>query len=134
MTTRRRLLLFGVLAGLLAMAASNWLFWPRTAITRENAAHIREGMTRQEVEAILGGPQRIEVAGTVTTTGSGTSRRVHVLKPGVYREMPFWVSAEAWILVSFDENQRVCAGGIECRSVVCDAETPLDKMRRWLRL
>jgi hypothetical protein len=56
MTTRRRVLLFGLLAGLLALGAGVWLLWPRTAITRENAAKIRDGMTLTEVEAILGGP------------------------------------------------------------------------------
>jgi hypothetical protein len=134
MTTRRRLLLFGLLAGLLAMAAGVWLLWPRTAITRENAARIQEGMTRQEVESILGGPQRVEVGGKTMTGGSGTSRVVHVMKPGVYAEFPFWVSVEAWIVVSFDENERVRAGGVECRSVVRNEESPLDKLRRWLRL
>ena len=59
MTTRRRLMLFGLLAGLLALGAGGWLLWPRTsAITRENAAKIKAGMSLAEVEAILGGPAR----------------------------------------------------------------------------
>src|SRR5260370_13873313 len=117
--SRRRLLVFGLFVGLVAMVAGVWLLWPRTAITRVNAAQIQEGMTRQKVEEILGGPMRIEVAGTVRTEGPGTSRAIHVLKPQVLPpEHPFWVSAEAWILVAFDENEPVRARGVECRHVL----------------
>jgi hypothetical protein len=57
----RRLLLFGLPAGLLLLAVVGaWLVWPRTAITRENAAKIQPGTTLAEVEAILGGPARDE--------------------------------------------------------------------------
>jgi hypothetical protein len=40
-----------------------WVLWPRTAITRENYERIHVGMTRAEVEAILGGPARDETGG-----------------------------------------------------------------------
>jgi hypothetical protein len=60
MTTRRRLLLFGMLAGLLVLGAGVWLFWPRPGITRENAAKIQPGMTIWQVEHLLGGPARDE--------------------------------------------------------------------------
>jgi hypothetical protein len=54
---RRRLLLFGLAAGLIVLAVGNWLLRPRpTAITEENYGAIRVGMTLEEVEAILGGP------------------------------------------------------------------------------
>jgi hypothetical protein len=33
--TRRRLLLFGLLAAVIVLGVGVWLFWPRTAITRE---------------------------------------------------------------------------------------------------
>jgi hypothetical protein len=56
MTRRtRRLLLFGLPAALLASAIAAALLWPRTAITRENAARIQVGMTLTQVEAILAG-------------------------------------------------------------------------------
>jgi hypothetical protein len=60
MTTRRRLLVFGLLATVTGLSVGgSWLLWlrPTTAITRENAAKIKEGMTLAEVEAILG-PER----------------------------------------------------------------------------
>ena len=62
MTTRRRLLLFGLLAGLLALGTGVWLLWPRpSAITSENAAKIQVGMTLAEVEVILGARARREL-------------------------------------------------------------------------
>ena len=63
MTTRRRLLVFGLLAGLLVLGAGFWLLWPRTAITLENAAKVRPAMTLDEVEFILGGPPRSDETG-----------------------------------------------------------------------
>jgi outer membrane protein assembly factor BamE (lipoprotein component of BamABCDE complex) len=54
---RRRYLLFGLLAAMIALVAGTCFLWPRTsAITEENYAKIRVGMTREEVEAVLGGP------------------------------------------------------------------------------
>jgi outer membrane protein assembly factor BamE (lipoprotein component of BamABCDE complex) len=63
--TRRRLLLFALIAVAVVLAVGVWLLWPRTAITRENAAKIQAGMTLAEVEAILGGPARDEMTGRV---------------------------------------------------------------------
>src|SRR5205807_859455 len=40
-----------------------WFFWPQTRITRISAASIREGMTLEQVEGILGGPARDERTG-----------------------------------------------------------------------
>jgi hypothetical protein len=71
MTRRtRRLLLFGLPAGLVAAMLAVWLLWPRTAITRENADKIRMGMTLAEVETILGGRARNEATGTLSFTRS----------------------------------------------------------------
>lgn len=66
MTTRRRLLLFALLGGLLALGIFAVL-WPRSAINRTNAAKIHKGMTLEEVETILGGPARNEASGPVAT-------------------------------------------------------------------
>jgi hypothetical protein len=60
MTTRHRLLLPSLLACLAMLAV---VLWPRTAITRENAAKIQAGMTLPEVAALLGGPARDEGMG-----------------------------------------------------------------------
>jgi hypothetical protein len=63
MTARRRLLVFGLLATLTGLGVGGWLLWPRTAITRENAARIQNATTMADVEAILGGPARDERTG-----------------------------------------------------------------------
>ena len=61
---RRRVLLLGSAAVVVVgLAIGVWTLWPRTAITEENAAKLRPGMTLAEVEAILGGPARIETTG-----------------------------------------------------------------------
>jgi hypothetical protein len=55
MHRRKLLVALGGLAVLVAVGA--FVVWPRAdRITRENYDRIREGMTRAEVEAILGGP------------------------------------------------------------------------------
>src|SRR5947209_1331884 len=57
MTKRpRRLLVLAVLSTAASLAVGVWWVWPRTAITRENAARIEKAMTLAEVAAILGGP------------------------------------------------------------------------------
>jgi hypothetical protein len=67
MRVRRRLfIVLGLLACLLLAGCVAWLLWPRTAITRENAVLIRQGMTVPEVEAILVGPARDETTGPCT--------------------------------------------------------------------
>jgi hypothetical protein len=57
MTRRtRRLLLLALPAGLAVALVAAWLHWPRpSAITRENAAKIRAGMTLAEAENSPGG-------------------------------------------------------------------------------
>jgi hypothetical protein len=54
---RRRIFLFGLLAGVVAMGIGGWLLrsQPRSVITRENAAKLHVGMTLAEVETIRDG-------------------------------------------------------------------------------
>jgi hypothetical protein len=53
----RRRKLLGSLLGLAVVAVGAFVLWPRKdRITRENYERIREGMSRVEVEAILGPP------------------------------------------------------------------------------
>jgi outer membrane protein assembly factor BamE (lipoprotein component of BamABCDE complex) len=60
---RRRLLLALALLTCVLAGGVAWLLLAReTAITRENAAKIENGMTQAEVEAILGGPARNDAA------------------------------------------------------------------------
>jgi hypothetical protein len=128
MTTRRRLLMFGLLAGLLMLGVRGWVLWPRTttAITRESAARIQENMTLAEVEAILGGPEREETTGPLEELGAGDpvgNRDAIVLRT--------WRSDFVYILVGFDEDHCVAS-----RSIFYTRRAPeslLDMLRRWLR-
>jgi hypothetical protein len=52
---RRRLLLGAGALALLGLAAWTWLLVPPDPISPEGAARIREGMTIEEVEGVLGG-------------------------------------------------------------------------------
>jgi hypothetical protein len=54
--TRRRVLLCGMLTGLVLFGAGAWLLRPRTALNLENAAKIQIGITLAAVEAVVGVP------------------------------------------------------------------------------
>src|SRR5437868_999234 len=97
--TRRRLLLLALPVALVLLGVGAWVLWPRTAITVENGDRIREGMTRAEVESILGGPERIEATGPVKY-GNGAAERTHA-QPGM------WMSDHALILMHFDDAGQV---------------------------
>ncbi len=54
---RRRKLLPGALAVLVLAGVATFALWPSPhRVTRENCGRVREGMTRAEVEAVLGPP------------------------------------------------------------------------------
>jgi hypothetical protein len=111
--TRRCLLLFGMLVGLLALGAGG-LLCQRSAINRSNAERIKDGMTRTEVEALLGGPARVE----------GGSYPLCMCGPPPTE----WATPSLLVCIWFDANDRVCL----CR--LHHDESPLDMFRRWLRL
>ena len=127
--TRRRLLLFGLLIGSLALGASIWSLWPRSAINLENAAKIQCGMTLADVEAILGGPARDE------TRGRGV-----VMYPGpgmVGWELFFedltvaeWLSEECGIWIAF-EKKRVVKKRV-ANVTLREEQTILQMFLRWL--
>ncbi len=66
-TRPRRLLLLAVVAVAMTLAGGVWLLWPRSAITWENYERIHNGMTRGEVETILGWPAHDESNGRIGT-------------------------------------------------------------------
>jgi hypothetical protein len=114
MTTRRRLLVFGLLATLIGLGVGGWLLWPKsTAITRESAAKIQKGMTLAEVEAILGGPARDDTTGLIENDFDDKSWNVRfgVFKP--CNDYQTWESDFVFIWVGFDENCCVVHGGSE---------------------
>src|SRR6266566_3187740 len=118
MTTRRRLFLFGLLVALLVVGAGVWLLWPRTAITRENAAKIEVGMTLGEVEAILGGPPRNDVGRKLEPDFDSdpieNERLAGVMEEEAFATEPFdrdllqWRSREVVFMAVFD-NGKVTA-------------------------
>jgi hypothetical protein len=137
--TRRRMLLFGLLATVTGIGLGAWMLSPRppSTITRVSAAKITEGMTLAEVEAILGGPERDDTTGPVVSDFVGPDgmdqyeerlaqfRSVH--SPRV------WSSDHVWVLVQIDADGRVawCISYHQRRQM---QESPLDTLRRWLRL
>jgi hypothetical protein len=135
MTTRRRLLVFGLLAGLLVLGVGVLLLWPRTAITRENAAKIQVGMALADVEALLGGPARNEGTGATRMLDEQPKQGLH--HSGIMRDVESraplveWNSDYVMICVPLDSEERVSA----CHYLfLCPAEGALVKLRRWLRL
>jgi len=126
---RRRLFVaLGLLAGLMLTGVVAWLLWPRTAISRENAVTIREGMTLTEVEAILGGPARDETTGPVEV-GFLAQKRYATATP-LQRHQ--WKSDEILVTVECDPEGRVWS----CVTTLVRRvdESPIAMFRRWLGL
>jgi hypothetical protein len=138
----RRLLLFAIPITLaLIVTATAWLLWPSTAITCENAAKIKEGMTLAEVEAILGGPAREESTGPLEVNldspwlndTNGPCVLVYSKHFGPpWNAVCVWQSNRARVGVAFDRDERV----IECarRPMRPVEQTLLDRIRAWLHL
>jgi hypothetical protein len=107
-----------------SVAVVIWLLLPRpSAINAENAAKIQQGMTLDEVEAILGGPPRFDATGRVSycLTGIPGGRP---LTPNL-RE---WTSNEVLVMVWLGPDNRV-----ERRVAIAVRRESADEMfRRWL--
>jgi hypothetical protein len=140
---RRRLVLALILLACAVLAgASAWLFWPRTAITRANAEKIEEGMTRAEVEALLGGPHRDDATGpTVLDTEDGDELALARLRRYIDLQViaamdaePIWIwrSNQVEIHVRFDGKEQV----VSCDSINMRpaSQGALAMLRRWLGL
>jgi hypothetical protein len=153
---RLRLLVLVVVGAVAAVAIGVWLLWPRTALTRENAAKIQVGMTLTEVEAILGGPARDESGGKLVgdVDGEGDAdprerqRRIdcntvlleimetmvdRMLKRGrLPHDDLYWISDQVVVEVRVDENDRVFL--VTTIPVRRADESSLDRLRRWFGL
>lgn len=138
---RRRLLLFAPPTALLLLGIGVWALWPRTAITRENAAKVQAGMTCAEVEQILGGPARDDSTGPVAPDNQAPDNDTEfVLRPLVI-DLAFgagtprpreWRSDETVVLVQFDADGHVTMWHyFDTRPT---HRHPLALLRRWLRL
>jgi hypothetical protein len=133
----RRLLLFPFLAAVLVgLAFVVWLLWSRpTAINRENAAKIQEGMTLAEVEAVLGGPPRDDGNGVLAfqrVDGSeGTMTRSELRSEmNQLPDVKQWLSDEVLVEVTLDHAGRVASTTID--PVRLAHLGPIDWLRRWL--
>jgi hypothetical protein len=140
MNRRRRLLLLTIAAVVVVLVIAVWLVWPGpSAITRENAARIKEGMTLAEVEAILGGPARDETTGPVEREDppefappDARGIRWRITIADMRSSLQRWESDQARVWVHFDAEGRVT----DCQhfSMRRANEGPIDMLRRWLRL
>jgi hypothetical protein len=127
-----------VLASLGVVGLVFWLLWPHTAITPENAAMIRKGMTLAEVESLFGGPARnesdmpdnfINDAFVLADPAEIKAGRLH---PGPRPpDEKRWASPGYVVVVHFDDSGRVVRHGLFTFDV---DRSLLDKVRRWLRL
>jgi hypothetical protein len=144
-TKRKRwMLVVGVPASIAILAALACLLWPRSAINRGNFEKIKEGMTLAEVQALLGGPPRDETTGPVMAeiaradTGPWSREALGVLLADDFHYRPtlsgegFWASNSLMVRVFFDQKGRVTS--CESVDVVPIQESPITRLRRWLRL
>ena len=138
--TTRRLLLFGLLAGVLALGPV-WLLWPQpSAITRENAAKIQVGMSLAPVETIISGPPRDDSTGPTSVDLKHFNREEpllvltgvadRILELDASGRVRRWTSDRVMIHVLFDDGGRVT--DTEAFPLVRTEESPLDMLRRWL--
>jgi hypothetical protein len=149
---RRLLLFFGLFAGIaIAVLLATWLLWPHPSITRENAAKLTKGMTLSEIEALLGGPERIKTTGPTEGDADdngddgpdaerlASERFLNALthtarshRSRIDSTKHTWGSDSVAIFVVFDADQRVIDFAV--RPLRRAPESPLDKLCRWLGL
>ena len=78
MKQRRVTILFVIIACIYASAATGLYFTFRTPPTEEHYLRLREGMSREEVESILGGgPSEVHAGGKTRWYGTYGSIRAH---------------------------------------------------------
>jgi hypothetical protein len=97
-------------------------------ITQANYERIREGMTLDEIEAILGVPAGDYTDGrfyALPIPSSGFSPLRHI--PVIWRN---WISEEGCIIIGFSESGQVCRKRFW--PVVREHRTFLDRLRRLL--
>jgi hypothetical protein len=100
---------------------------PRHRINRDGHERIQVGMTEKEVESILRRPAGEYCSGFVLSPKSfGTPSQFYV-RP----EPTYWTSDEGEIAVCFEDGRVTHC---EFDEVYVVRATPLEKIRRWLKL
>jgi hypothetical protein len=123
----RRLLLFAVPIIVVPLGVGGWLLWPRPGITRANVEQIHDGMTREAVEELLGGPP-----GDYRTPGSRHSQfEIQFGYPG-NSTLEQWDGDQGLVLVAFNQQGLVVAHRFY--ETPSDDESLFEKIRRLLRL
>jgi hypothetical protein len=122
-----RKLLVGMLAVALLLASTLLVLvlpW-RCSVSRANFERIKEGMTRAEVEAILGGPP-----GVYRTCSRGTAPERYTLVGGYSWGQTYsvWSGDEVTVYVCFDRDGLV--GWIDCDEAARD-DTGLINLLGW---
>jgi hypothetical protein len=130
--TRRCWLILSIVVVVSGLAVAVGALWPRaavTAITRENAARIQEGMTLAEAKTILGGPATGQPTTRPWVTSpdpSGwTSRRNSDKDQRVW-----WCTDEIHVGITVDTNGQITS----CHCWNVRDERLAEVLRRWLRL
>jgi hypothetical protein len=126
----RLLLRLGVLAclGLGGLVALLWWSAPRHRITEASAEQIKNGMTEDEVLAIL----RVPAGIYVTDNHESAREDVQAIEEKLWRNgisVKGWLSDSALIIVQFNEHGRV-EGSTHMRL----SSDIFQRLRRWLRL
>jgi hypothetical protein len=100
MTKKRWIVLAGILAACVCLTLGVLaLLPPRPGVTEANVERIEDGMTREEVEALLGGPGEFSYP-----------RPSKALAPAKkYRDGVLWCHprSNATVIVNFDDRERV---------------------------
>lgn len=103
----RRCLLFALLTALVVAVVLATMARPRPpAITRDAEARIQAGMTRDELEAMLGGPARDDSTGPTELDPDGRPQVLGHPAPLNMTPISEWISDEVMIRVAFDASGR----------------------------
>lgn len=123
--TRGRLLLGVCLLAAIGGAAfvGWWAASMPAGVNRASYLHIHHGMRREQVEAILGGPEGDHYSDGKTRThcGGGLHQIGH--------RLAFWYGDDGDVLITFDQDRRVYRSEWRPRQ-----PTALDKLVWWLGL
>lgn len=112
-----------VLIGL-AFAVTDWAMGPKPGVTEANCRRIQEGMTKAEVEAILGGP------GQWCTKGGGLVGGVSWQSSVVTWKGPHGTAFVTFGSIGYDVPQVVEVVDFQRAA----GPSPLERLRAWLGL